>query len=97
MTSVLPRCVKAHDVRSFHPGQVMHGDCVVDERDGCGILSGDALLEALCLALRPELAVFLTDVPGVFSRPPSEQGAEVGLGLGPGPTLTLSLALTLNL
>ena len=76
---------------------VMHGDCVVDERDGCGILSGDALLEALCLALRPELAVFLTDVPGVFSRPPSEQGAEVGLGLGPGPTLTLSLALTLNL
>ena len=75
----------------------MHGDCVVDERDGCGILSGDALLEALCLALRPELAVFLTDVPGVFSRPPSEQGAEVGLGLGPGPTLTLSLTLTLTL
>ena len=56
---------------------VMHGDCVVDERDGCGILSGDALLEALCLALRPKLAVFLTDVPGVFSRPPSEQGAEL--------------------
>lgn len=56
---------------------VMHGDCVVDELDGCGILSGDALLEALCLALRPKLAVFLTDVPGVFSRPPSEQGAEL--------------------
>jgi len=56
---------------------VMHGDCVVDELDGCGILSGDALLQTLCLALRPKLAVFLTDVPGVFSRPPSEQGAEL--------------------
>ena len=56
---------------------VMHGDSVVDEVDGCGILSGDALLEVLCRALRPKLAVFLTDVPGVFSRPPSEPGAEL--------------------
>jgi len=105
---------------------------------GCGILSGDALLEVLCKvshrrphahvhahehvhahvracacigactrtraytytswcsascfasqglrfthpfpraqALRPELAVFLTDVAGVYSRPPSEPGAEL--------------------
>ena len=56
---------------------VMHGDSVVDEARGCGILSGDALLEVLCLALKPKLAVFLTDVPGVYSKPPSEPGAEL--------------------
>ena len=56
---------------------VLHGDAVLDEREGCGILSGDALLEELCLSLRPTLVVFLTDVAGVYDRPPSEPGAKL--------------------
>ena len=54
---------------------VLHGDSVLDDTNGCGILSGDALLEELCRALRPRLAVFLTDVAGVYDRPPEEEGA----------------------
>ena len=54
---------------------VLHGDSVLDDARGCAILSGDELLEALCDELRPKLAVFLTDVAGVFDKPPSESGA----------------------
>ena len=48
---------------------------MLDDARGCAILSGDELLEALCGELRPKLAVFLTDVAGVFDKPPSESGA----------------------
>jgi isopentenyl phosphate kinase len=39
--------------------------------------SGDELVEQLACALRPPRAVFVTDVAGVFTRPPHEPGAEV--------------------
>ena len=54
---------------------VLHGDSVLDDARGCAILSGDELLEELCGELRPKLAVLLTDVAGVFDKPPSESGA----------------------
>ncbi|KAJ1479142.1 hypothetical protein T484DRAFT_1815383 [Baffinella frigidus] len=39
---------------------------------GCSILSGDVILLALARRLRPTTAVFLTDVPGVFTSPPTK-------------------------
>lgn len=63
-----------------------HGDAVLDEARGCSILSGDQIIGALCDELAPTLAVFLTDVAGVFDRPPSEPDAkllpEVRVGKG---------------
>jgi isopentenyl phosphate kinase len=35
------------------------------------------ILEYLCSSLRPTAAVFLTDVPGVFTKPPAEEGAKL--------------------
>ena len=54
---------------------VLHGDAVYDDDQGCAIVSGDALMVRMCDALQPELCVFLTDVAGVYDRPPSEPGA----------------------
>jgi len=58
---------------------VLHGDCVKDTRQGCSILSGDVLLVKLCQLLRPRLraVVFVTDVPGVLTHPPSDPRAEL--------------------
>jgi len=42
---------------------------------GVAIVSGDQILLRLCSSLGPSAAVFLTDVPGVFTRPPTETGA----------------------
>eukprot|EP00665_Eupelagonemidae_sp_cell47_P002310 gene2309-516_t len=55
---------------------VLHGDCVLDEERGAAVLGGDAVMAALCCsrALRVERAVFLTDVDGVFDRPPDQPG-----------------------
>ncbi|KAG8459175.1 hypothetical protein KFE25_005686 [Diacronema lutheri] len=53
---------------------VLHGDVVLDERQGWAILSGDELM-VQAGRLRPQRAVFLMDVPGVFDRPPSEPDA----------------------
>ena len=49
---------------------VLHGDAVVDSHSGVAILSGDALVVALCERLTATRAVFVTDVDGVFDRPP---------------------------
>jgi isopentenyl phosphate kinase len=54
---------------------VLHGDAVLDSSQGCAILSGDWIMEALARELRPRLVVFVTDVPGVYTRPPTEPGA----------------------
>lgn len=54
---------------------VLHGDAVLDETQGFAILSGDELVLALGLHLRPSHAVFLMDVPGVYDRPPTEADA----------------------
>jgi len=55
---------------------VLHGDAVLDERQGCAILSGDLLVRELALGLGARHAVFLTNVPGLFDRPPADSRAE---------------------
>ncbi|KMT06983.1 hypothetical protein BVRB_6g153170 isoform A [Beta vulgaris subsp. vulgaris] len=54
---------------------VLHGDAVFDHSQGCTILSGDVMIRHLAEHLKPEYVVFLTDVFGVYDRPPSEPGA----------------------
>ncbi|WCJ22176.1 Isopentenyl phosphate kinase [Euphorbia peplus] len=54
---------------------VLHGDAVLDEIQGCTILSGDVIIRHLADFLKPEYVVFLTDVLGVYDRPPTEPDA----------------------
>ncbi|KAI3779150.1 hypothetical protein L2E82_08700 [Cichorium intybus] len=54
---------------------VLHGDAVLDESLGCTILSGDLIISHLASHLKPQFVVFLTDVFGVYDRPPSEPNA----------------------
>jgi len=56
---------------------VVHGDVVMDEAQGVAILSGDVWMVELCRELNAKSAVFITDVDGVFTAPPSEPGAEL--------------------
>ncbi|GLC35509.1 hypothetical protein PLESTB_000199800 [Pleodorina starrii] len=56
---------------------VLHGDAVLDEQLGCTILSGDTLVRDLAEQLRPHFVVFLTNVAGVYDRPPEEEGARL--------------------
>ncbi|XP_058194618.1 isopentenyl phosphate kinase [Rhododendron vialii] len=54
---------------------VLHGDAVLDTSQGCTILSGDVIIRHLAELLKPEFVVFLTDVLGVYDRPPTEPNA----------------------
>jgi len=54
---------------------VVHGDAVLDESQGVAILSGDVWMVELCRELGAKSAVFVTDVDGVFTKPPWEPGA----------------------
>ncbi|KAI4314115.1 hypothetical protein L6164_027051 [Bauhinia variegata] len=54
---------------------VLHGDAVLDETQGCAILSGDVIISHLAAHSKPEFVVFLTDVYGVYDRPPTEPDA----------------------
>ena len=49
---------------------VLHGDAVLDRTSGCTILSGDKVMERLADLLQPSIVGFITDVPGVYDRPP---------------------------
>ncbi|XP_035832279.1 isopentenyl phosphate kinase isoform X4 [Helianthus annuus] len=42
---------------------------------GCTILSGDVIISHLAAHLKPQFVVFLTDVFGVYDRPPTEPNA----------------------
>jgi len=62
---------------------VLHGDSVYNKHQGCSVLSGDRIITELCFRLPREhgvdvrRVVFLTDVPGVFTRFPfEEEGGE---------------------
>jgi isopentenyl phosphate kinase len=64
---------------------VLHGDAVLDQTSGCTILSGDKVMERLADLLQPSIVGFITDVPGVYDRPPRKdshgtQGADGGGG-----------------
>ncbi|CAA3007457.1 Isopentenyl phosphate kinase [Olea europaea subsp. europaea] len=51
---------------------VLHGDAVLDTSLDCTILSGDVIIRHLVAELKPDYVVFLTDVFGVYDRPPTE-------------------------
>ncbi|RZC71798.1 hypothetical protein C5167_034916 [Papaver somniferum] len=54
---------------------VLHGDAVYDDLQDCTILSGDVIIRHLAEVLKPEYVVFLTDVLGVYDRPPTDSNA----------------------
>ncbi|CAH9101008.1 unnamed protein product [Cuscuta europaea] len=54
---------------------VLHGDAVLDSSQECTILSGDVIIHHLAAKLKPEYVVFLTDVSGVYDRPPTDPDA----------------------
>lgn len=56
---------------------VLRGDGAYDTERGFGILSGDVLMVELARALKPTLAVFVTDVDGIYDRAPDEPGARL--------------------
>ncbi|XP_051122096.1 isopentenyl phosphate kinase isoform X2 [Andrographis paniculata] len=64
--------IKALDA-GFVP--VLHGDAVLDRSQGCTILSGDVIIRLLAEQMCPDYVVFLTDVFGVYDRPPSDPDA----------------------
>jgi isopentenyl phosphate kinase len=68
------RAVRAAVAAGLVP--VIHGDVVLDDARGCAILSGDTVTQELAAALRPDRAVFLTNVLGVFNRPPTTLNPE---------------------
>lgn len=70
-------CARVADCLRAGLVPVLYGDCVLDARQGCSVLSGDAIMRELARGLRPSRAVFLTDVDGVFDRPPEEAGARL--------------------
>jgi len=72
---------------------VVHGDAVLDEAQGCAILSGDIWMVELCRELNAKRAVFVTDVDGVFTKPPTEPGSELIREIWVNPT-TGDLELT---
>ena len=49
---------------------VMFGDVCTDRRRKFSIVSGDQIMERLCQKLDPEMAVFVSDVDGLYDRNP---------------------------
>ncbi|XP_073006377.1 isopentenyl phosphate kinase isoform X1 [Typha latifolia] len=64
-------------IHSLHAGfvPVLHGDAVLDHLQDCTILSGDVIIRHLAQLLLPKYVVFLTDVLGVYDRPPTDLNA----------------------
>jgi isopentenyl phosphate kinase len=62
---------------------VLSGDGVLDASRGWGILSGDVIMAELARALRPERAVFVTDVDGIYDRDPKDAHAKLLPRIGP--------------
>lgn len=56
---------------------VLHGTLVRDDRLGWCVVSADLLMQELAPDLTPRLAVFATDVDGVFDREPGGAGARL--------------------
>jgi isopentenyl phosphate kinase len=56
---------------------VLHGTLVRDPALGWRVVSADELMQELAAELTPRLAVFATDVDGVFDRDPSQAGAKL--------------------
>ena len=67
----------AHVVSCIDNGfvPICHGDAIFDTKQGCRILSGDVIIRRLCNELSVNRVVFLSDVQGVYTKPPNEDGA----------------------
>ncbi|XP_014680646.1 PREDICTED: uncharacterized protein LOC106820648 isoform X2 [Priapulus caudatus] len=62
---------------------LLHGDTVFDRSWGCHVLSGDTIVEVLSSAMSVKRVIYLTDVCGVYDKPP-EIGRflhDIGLGV----------------
>lgn len=51
---------------------VLFGDVVMDRKKGFGICSGDQAMEALAEMLKPEKAVFVSDIDGLYTSDPKK-------------------------
>mmetsp|Transcript_9522 Transcript_9522/g.14296 ORF Transcript_9522/g.14296 Transcript_9522/m.14296 type:complete len:325 (+) Transcript_9522:166-1140(+) len=67
--------VKYQIIKGYVP--IIHGDVIFDDVQGHCILSGDTIIQRLCSLLRPKTVAFITDVPGIFDRPPSSPEAKL--------------------
>lgn len=56
---------------------VISGDGALDSARGFGILSGDVLMVDLARSYRPDFAVFVTDVDGIYDRAPADPEARL--------------------
>ncbi len=54
-----------------------YGDAVFDKNKGVNIYSGDLLMLELAKRYKPEKTIFLTDVDGIYTKPPEEKGAKI--------------------
>ncbi|XP_041468498.1 isopentenyl phosphate kinase-like [Lytechinus variegatus] len=70
-------CEKVNELLEAGFLPVLHGDCVLDEDLGCTILSGDTIIQVLCEFFKPKRVVFLSDVEGVFTKPPTDPEAKL--------------------
>ncbi|KAL5673722.1 hypothetical protein ACJX0J_018028, partial [Zea mays] len=70
-------------IQPFHAGfvLVLHGDAVLDELLDCTILSGDVIITNLAQLLSPK---YVTDVHGVYDRPPTDSNAVLLRGIAKG-------------
>lgn len=51
---------------------ILFGDCVLDNKWGCSILSGDTIVAFLADKLKADRVIFLSDVDGVFEEDPKQ-------------------------
>lgn len=56
---------------------VLFGDIALSRERGFCIVSGDDVMVHLARELKPEAAIFVSDVDGIFTRPPGEEGARL--------------------
>ena len=56
---------------------VTYGDAIFDMNLGINICSGDLLMLELARHFHPEKTVFLTDVDGIYDRPPDEEDTKL--------------------
>lgn len=51
---------------------VLFGDVVLDDKLGCSIISGDAIVSYIAKTLKADRVIFLSDVDGIFDKDPKK-------------------------
>ncbi|ESP01168.1 hypothetical protein LOTGIDRAFT_238298 [Lottia gigantea] len=70
-------CEMIHAVLNQGYMPVLHGDAVFDKSLGCTILSGDTIIERICEKFEVKKVVFISDVDGIFDKPPNNLEAKL--------------------